>query len=238
MTELQAANEAALDALYQASVVGRTDVVRSAIEGLRSVLTDSCALKAAISRPRDSDGATALHLASWFNHADVVRALLNVDCDLLAIGKGGDFKGKRPYDCCGGGTNEATASSNQAKEAFHVFLFEAVAMNNCSRVTALLDGGISTQILDGSLQKETLLHWAVSFGHDDTVRTLLEHAADPNSVNAAQESPLEQACKKNNVNIAELLIEEGAGDLFLDDFETLLPADTNPKILAMECSRN
>ena len=43
---------------------------------------------------------------------------------------------------------------------------------------------------------------------------------------------------KNNVNIAEMLIEEGAGDLFLDDFETLLPADTNPKILAMECSRN
>jgi len=186
-------------ALFHASSIGRTDVVQSAISSIRSVQPK--AFDEVISRQREEDGATALHLASLLNHADVVRALLNVGCDLGLRGTAGEYAGKRPYECCG---------SDATTQAYHVFLFEAVAMNKPERVQKLLNGGVPVGILEGSASKETLLHWSCSFGHTDVSRVLLEYACDANALNSAQESPLFLAAKASNAPLVAMLLQEGA----------------------------
>jgi hypothetical protein len=214
--------EEAMRALYHASLIGRTDVVQSALASIRSAVPESGeSIRCIVSRQRPEDGASALHLASQFNHADVVRALLNIDCDLSMVGTAGDFLGKTPYECSvkfSGGDRE---KDNFARQAYHVFLFEAVAMNKPDRVLRLLGGGVPVDILDGGPNRESLLHWACSFGHVEVSRVLLEHACDANVLNAAHESPLHMACKANNAQLVEMLLNEGAySDL---DYEAMLP---------------
>jgi len=162
--------------LTQASIKGRTDIVRSAIEGIKKIQADGTEidLKSIVSKPRDEDGATALHLATYYNHPDVVRALLNVDCNLDTLGYNGEYKDKRPYDCCH--SSNINDNNDKTKEAYHIFLFEAVAMNRSDRVINLLNGGIKYNIIDSNLQKETLLHWSCSFEHIDVTRTLLSYS--------------------------------------------------------------
>lgn len=193
--------EEAMLALFHASSIGRTDVVQSAISSIRSVHDKPEQFDEVLSRQREEDGATALHLASLLKHADVVRALLNVGCDLGVLGTAGEYTGKRPYECCG---------SDATTQAYHVFLFEAVAMNKPDRVQNLLNGGVPVSILEGGPSKETLLHWACSFGHTDVSRVLLENACDANALNSAQESPLLLACKASNAPLVAMLLQEGA----------------------------
>ena len=193
--------EEAMAALFHASVLGRTDVVQSAIASLRTVILDPGQFRALLSRQRPEDGASALHLASHHNHSDVVRALLNVDCDLEVLGTSGEFIGKKPYNSCGNSTT---------LQAYHVFLFEAVAMNKLDRILKLLNGGVPIDIVDGGPNRESLLHWSCSFGHTDASRILLEHACDANALNLLHESPLLLACKAKNAPLVSMLLEEGA----------------------------
>ena len=297
----------ALTALFHAAVVGRTDVVKMAFSSIQQCLEGEEENDADreekfqeyICTGRADDGATALHIASFFNHADVVRALLNQGASLEVIGTGGDFEGKRPYECAIIAESEQTRSGNNANanqgsntgpstdkdtdkdadasslspaplkskgesdekknngngkeekdrikekerkekekkekdkysksaSAYHVFLFEAVAMNKASMVAKLLEGGVPRSVLDGSHKNETVLHWAASFGHCETTRVLLEYGCDPNLLNSEQESALAMACKTNNVALVEMLLNEGA---FSDqDTPSLLPQEPDAKL--------
>jgi hypothetical protein len=127
----------ALVVLFHASLLGRTDIVSQAISTLRS----SCSggeseLSAIISTGRDNDGATPLHLAVSADNADVIRALLNAGASPTAE----TARGERPYE----------AASETSKQAFHVFLFEAIAMGRVDAVRKLLAGGVPVSVKDGS----------------------------------------------------------------------------------------
>lgn len=65
-----------LNVLFHAAKLGRTDIVQHAVSTLKGKehLSQE-ALAERISTPND-DGATALHIAAFNGHADVVRSLL------------------------------------------------------------------------------------------------------------------------------------------------------------------
>ena len=211
--------------IFEAAFHGRTDIIKTAMDSVRArnpEAADSSVAKL-ISTGRAEDGATPLHVASSLGHTDVIRALLHAGATLSARASSGDFAGKRPYEVCSG---------DAAMQAYHVFLFEAVAMNKAERVAALLEGNVPPNILDGGSQKETLLHWACSFGHVDGVRVLLEHGCDPNILNMAQEGPLHTACKGAHAAIVDMLLQEGAYPADVD-YEVLAPSKPVPEVLEL-----
>lgn len=157
--------------LFHASLLGRTDVVQSAIASIREKAAsagngaDNSYLSKEISVGRPDDDCTPLHVAALFGHADVVRSLLHAGASLTAYPQKGEYAGKRPYEL-------AVESSRQA---FHVYLFEQIAMGNVDVITKLLIGGVPVDIRDGSKTDDGTLHWAVSFGSTQVAKLLLSY---------------------------------------------------------------
>lgn len=54
------------------------------------------------------------------------------------------------------------------------------------------------------------LHWAVIGDHIEIVKLLLQHRANPNARNSAGRPVLQEACFKNNPEMAKILLEAGA----------------------------
>jgi hypothetical protein len=69
-----------LNVLFHAAKLGRTDIIQHAVVTLKKKDNLSQgSLSRAISTP-NKDGATALHVAAFNGHADVVRAMLVSHC--------------------------------------------------------------------------------------------------------------------------------------------------------------
>ena len=200
--------------LFHAALLGRTDIVTQAVSALRSsVSNNEHALSLLISTGRGADGATPLHLAAEAGNADVIRALLNAGADVSVVCRGGEFQGKRPYDA---------AEPGPPQNAFHVFLFETIAMGRVEGVRRLLIGGLPVDARDGFELNDSTLHWAVSFSSAPVLSLLLSHGADVNTVNAENASPLHVAAKAKNAEIVAILVREG-GNVNLVDAHGFTP---------------
>jgi len=90
-------------------------------------------------------------------------------------------------------------------------LFEATCIGESNQVIQLLDSD-SKQIKAISKDGFTLLGLACFFGHFGLVQELIQRSADPNipSENSFKVSPLHSACAISNLEIAELLLLNGA----------------------------
>lgn len=195
--DVSAGPDEAVVVLFHASLLGRCDIVQQAISTLRVSCSNSnnadAALSSLISTGRGTDGATPLHLAA---NSDVIRALLNAGADVNVRCNNGD----RPYD----------AASESSRQAFHVFLFEAIAMGRMEAVEKLLEGGLPVSITDGSDLNDSTLHWAISFSSTPVVSLLLSSGVDVNAANSELCTPLHAAAKAKNSEIARILLDEGA----------------------------
>ena len=72
-------------------------------------------------------------------------------------------EGKRAYDL----------ANELSKQAFHVYMFEKVAMGEISSIALLLNSGIPISITDNSKVNDSLLHWACSFNNPVTAKILI-----------------------------------------------------------------
>jgi len=212
-----------LNAIFHASTQGRTDIVQAAIDSIRGNSPTHESLKHAnqtivklISTGRAEDNATPLHVASINAHADVIRALLSAGASLNCKASHGALAGLRPYEVC---------SSAAARDAYHVFFFEAIAMGDLDRITRLLDGGVPSSVADQNT-KDTPLHWAASFGSAEVVEILMsqERAPDVNACNSVGQTALHLACKSSSLAVVELLLKNGA-DMTIEDNDGNIPPD-------------
>lgn len=89
-------------------------------------------------------------------------------------------------------------------------LHEAVRYGDLEAATSLLQsGGFDLDQL--GLFQWGCLHEAAANGHEELLRLLLHHGADPNCRDALQGcTPLHYAAEADNVAVAEALIEAGA----------------------------
>lgn len=156
---------------------------------------------------RPEEGLTLLHVGAAAGHSDVIRALLNsgVDASIAAIK--GDFVGKTAYQ----------VAEPTALQAFHVYLFEKIALGQEAVIANLLDAGIAVDLRDSSSIDDSTLHWACSFGNARVASLLLERGCPVNILNGSRQTPLHLACKNGSREVIELLLSKEANANISDD---------------------
>ncbi|CAL5092578.1 unnamed protein product [Urochloa decumbens] len=88
-----------------------------------------------------------------------------------------------------------------------VFDFRFVPAGYCKAVRLLLSKGVP---VDSLSHRGTPLHLAAGYGHDQAVKILLEHGADPNRVVNHVNTPLMAACHAHSLECMKLLFKAGA----------------------------
>jgi Ankyrin repeats (3 copies)/Ankyrin repeat len=193
--------------LFHAALLGRTDVISKAISSIKAKcpITDE-EMSSIISRRRAEDDISALHVAASFGHVDAVRALLHAGADLSVVPQFGDHKNKKAY----------AIATESAKQTFHLYLFEQVAIGDLNAIVRLLKGGLPVDLVDDSSTKDSTLHWASSFNNLEAAQQLLAFGCPVDTLNAFGQSSLHLACKNKNTSFVRLLLDEGANPCLLD----------------------
>ena len=174
-------------------------------------------LLAILSEVRPEDGATLLHIGSAAGHSDVIRALLNTGVDASIVPIGGEYSGKTAYQ----------AAESSVLQAFHVYLFEKIALGQEDVIGNLLDAGIPVDLRDSSSIDDSTLHWACSFGNAAVAGLLLSRGCAVNILNSSQQTPLHLACKNGSREVVELLLSRGA-NASIPDVKGKLATDLIP----------
>mmetsp|Transcript_22085 Transcript_22085/g.43460 ORF Transcript_22085/g.43460 Transcript_22085/m.43460 type:complete len:745 (-) Transcript_22085:255-2489(-) len=140
---------------------------------------------------------TALLVACEYGQIDVVRALLRLGARTDVV----DSEGRRPVDV-------ADASVVQVLEQE---LLQQVAAGDMARVKMLLEGGVDANANDGTPAKNSMLHWAASFGQSrELLEVLVQAGAKIEGANSKGRTPLHEACEGGHVETASALITFGA----------------------------
>lgn len=116
------------------------------------------------------------------------------------IPEAGQFEGKTSYE----------VATQSAAEAFHVYLFEQIAMGNNTVLQRLLDAKISPNLKDHSPVDDSLIHWAASFTNAEATKILVAGGADVNQQNNSGQTCLHVACKSKAVPVMTALMSLGA----------------------------
>lgn len=218
----------AMDGFFLAAEHGRSDVIKALVDHGQGRIR-----LADIVDPET--GRTPLHVAVANGKTDAVRVLLAAgfapdhesllendayeDQDATAVLPSPE----RDPDIAaavvvpGRRTPYALAQKLQAMDlvfVFHQFTIQQIAVNDVARVQRLLVAGIPVTMTDGIAQN-TLLHWAVSCKANEVLAYLLElqqvqeHAL-VNQCNADGATPLHLACRANQVDCVQILLEHHA----------------------------
>ena len=164
----------------------------------------------------DSDGITALHVASNINDIQLVNILLSVDADINIQ----DAHGKTPmHNACANGNEELVQCFLLKKPNLNLCdkkgkspLHAAIDSKNPQVVKTLLKAGADPKIVAGDSGFPPL-QWACAVGNEDVIRILLE--VPDIDINAAQEkdkseNPLAIAAVAGNIKAVELLLSKEA----------------------------
>ena len=158
-----------------------------------------------------AEGATLLHIGAASDHPDVIRALLNAGVDASVVPKAGKYADKTPYQ----------VASPSVVQAFHVYLFEKIALGQENVISNLLDSGIPVDLRDSSSLDDCTLHWACSFGNLSVVELLLSRGCAVNKENNSKQTPFHLACKNASREVMDSLLSHGANALHKDSIGRL-----------------
>ncbi|XP_041044534.1 ankyrin repeat domain-containing protein 6b isoform X2 [Carcharodon carcharias] len=157
-------------------------------------------------------GRTALHLAAYKGHIDVVRILLKASCDLDIQDDSNQTALHRAAIV--GNTEvisalilEGCALDRQDKDG-NTALHEACWHGFSQSVKLLVKAGANIHAKNQA--GNIALHLACQNGHSQSSRVLLLGGSRPDIKNSAGDSPLHIAAALNHKKIARLLLEAGA----------------------------
>ncbi|CAL1280523.1 unnamed protein product [Larinioides sclopetarius] len=157
----------------------------------------------------DLEGRTPLHYATLNGHIDITKFLLKKG----AMHDVKNLKGETPL---------ALASGSQMKNLLISIdnLFKNVKNGNQTNITKQAEL-INVKDKNGF----NLLHWAVNNSLKSIVQELLQVGCDPKCTSLKGNTPLHIAASKNNIDIAEILLQSVASK----DLSVLVNAKTTEK---------
>ena len=148
---------------------------------------------------KNDKGSTALHWAVSYQHVKTVKLLLKRDtADTNAKRKNANPNTKRKLGLVAPLVVAAAYGNNEIVQLL-------LSDPNCDKNISVRGG-------------ETPLHHAAKEGHEDVVKTLLQHEAQVNVMDKLGETPLLLAAQNNHISIVDKLIGEGA-DVFHKNHE-------------------
>ena len=172
----------------------------------------------------DYDRRTALHVAASDGALDVVKALIEEGADLNAK----DRFGHTPLDEAVAYQHAAVAELLMYYQAQHgdlarleAQLITAAAANDLNAARALLASGVPATCFD--YDRRTPLHLAVSEGHLDMAKLLLEYKADPLAEDRWGSSPLSELQRR---------LTRTGQDPMRDVFSHLMPTGPTAPLLS------
>ncbi|XP_059838394.1 ankyrin repeat domain-containing protein 6b isoform X2 [Hypanus sabinus] len=157
-------------------------------------------------------GRTALHLAAYKGHIDVVRILLKASCD-LDIQDDSDQTALHRAAVVGN-TEVISAlilegcSLDRQDKAGNIALHLACQNGHSQSCRVLLLGGSRPDIKNS--MGDTCLHVATRYNHVAIIKILLSAFCSVSEKNQAGDTPLHVAAALNHKKIARLLLEAGA----------------------------
>jgi ankyrin repeat protein len=194
------------DSLLAAAFAGNLEMVRGLLDA------DPASAKSRL-RSRDGTGMTALHLATWGGHAEVVRLLLARGADVNARDGGGNTpialaaRWGQPelMDILLAAGADASMRDDQGRTLLH----HAAQYGHIEVMQSLLRHGFDVNVQS---RVGTPLHCAASGRRLEAARYLLDHGADLDLRDQLGWSPLHVACSGSPGDscVPELVI------LFLD----------------------
>ncbi len=160
-----------------------------------------------------ADGATALHWAAY--HDDLETAMLLIEAG-AKVDAANDF-GVMPLSlaCTNGSAPmieallNAEADPNAAILTGETPLMTAASAGELDAVLVLLDRGANVNAKEPS-QDQTALMWAISEGHSEVARKLIEHGSDIHAATKRGFTPLLFAVREGDVESTKMLLGAGA----------------------------
>jgi hypothetical protein len=158
----------------------------------------------------EGDHAMPLHFAAEKEHLGIIRLLVEHGADPIGAGDGHQLEVIGWATCFGNGRRDVV-DYLLAHGSRHT-IFSAVAMGEVEAIGALatLSPGSLDTPMDATNHRRRPLHLAIVKKQPDSLTTLLDLGADPEAVDAAGLTPLDQAALGGETEMAQRLIERGA----------------------------
>lgn len=158
------------------------------------------------------DGATALHWAAHWNDPEMVVQLLRAGAQVNAAN---DF-GITPLMLAAVNGDAVTmdlllnagANPNASSPLGETVLMTAARTGDAASVRALLRRGVRLNVKETSTG-QTALMWAISEGHLEVARALVEYGADVSERSTRGFTPLMFAAREGNLEIGRFLVDHG-----------------------------
>jgi len=199
-------------------MLGRTDIIKKLLEEVWCSLSDAkddrhVQYSDFLNGCHPNVG-TFLHEAVRHEKRDVVRALLSEGSDPGALDEDQD-------------TALDLASSSEMRQVFADVLIQSAANSGqIEQMARLLKAGIDISVIDTPTTRNTVLHWAATFGSAMAVQLLLEQfGADPNLTNTLGMTALHDAVSRKDSEIVQILIKFGANPTIKSTKDGLSPLD-------------
>lgn len=172
-------------------------------------------------------GSTALVVAVWHNHIEIVKALIAAGADVNAPdGEGNSalmVASEKDYAAMATALITAGANVNYASRTGATALGYAASYGNLEIAVALIEAGANVNIANKS--GNTALWYAAANNHTAILTALMTAGADVNSTNKGGVTALTKAAMKGHADAIAALIVAGA--------EIPANLNTHPHILAV-----